>query len=55
VEEAKKKLLESAPKGRLPCVIAFKVARDYNLTAAEVGQLCNELKIKIVNCQLGCF
>jgi hypothetical protein len=55
MEEVKKKLLETAAKGKMPCVMAFKIARECNCSVAEVGELCNELKIKIVSCQLGCF
>ena len=55
MEEVKKKLLEATPKGKIPCVMAFKIARDCNCSPAEIGKLCNELKIKIVSCQLGCF
>jgi len=55
VEEVKKKLQESAPKGKLPCIMAFKIAREHNVSVAEVGDFCNEMNIKIVNCQLGCF
>jgi len=40
---------------RLPCAEAFKVARDLEVPIAEVGRACNELGIKIVHCQLGCF
>jgi hypothetical protein len=55
VEEVKKKLLEAAPNGKIPCVMAFKIARECNCAIAEVGELCNDLKIKIINCQLGFF
>lgn len=55
MEEAKKKLREAAPEGKIPCIMVFRVARECNLSATEAGSLCDELKIKIVNCQLGCF
>jgi hypothetical protein len=55
MEEAKKKLREAAPKGKIPCIMVFRIARECNCSAAEAGSLCDELKIKIVNCQLGCF
>jgi len=40
---------------RLPCAEAFAIARDLGLPLAEVGRTCDELGIKIVQCQLGCF
>ena len=55
MEERKKSIQEAAPQGQLPCAMAFKIAREENCSVAEVGELCNELKIKIVSCQLGCF
>ena len=39
----------------LPCAVAFKIARDMDVPLDEVGRTCNELGIKIVGCQLGCF
>jgi hypothetical protein len=40
---------------RLPCTEAFKIAADLAVPIAQVGTACNELQIKIVGCQLGCF
>jgi molybdate transport system regulatory protein len=40
---------------RLPCAEAFKIARDLEIPVGEVGKAANELGIKIVHCQLGCF
>ncbi|MEW6143207.1 MAG: hypothetical protein AB1597_08690 [Chloroflexota bacterium] len=41
--------------GKLPCAVAFRIARDLNVAPKQVGDACNRLKIKISNCQLGCF
>lgn len=40
---------------RLPCAVAFKLAHDMDVPLGEIGRTCNELGIKIVGCQLGCF
>ncbi len=45
----------SGDEKRLACTAAFKIARDLDVPTAEVGRTCNELGIKIVGCQLGCF
>lgn len=37
------------------CPQAFKIAEKLNITPMEVGRYCNENKIKIRGCQLGCF
>lgn len=40
---------------RIACADAFKIARDLDVPIAEVGRTCNELGIKMAQCQLGCF
>jgi hypothetical protein len=40
---------------RLSCATAHELARELNLSLEEIGSICNELKIKITACQLGCF
>ena len=40
---------------RLSCEKAHKLAKELNTSLQEIGALCNELKIKIADCQLGCF
>jgi hypothetical protein len=35
--------------------VAFKVAHDMDVPLDEVGRACNELGIRVVGCQLGCF
>ncbi len=54
-EEIIAKLKEAAKDGKIPCATAFKVARECNVSTKEIGSLLNQLKIKIANCQLGCF
>ncbi len=45
----------SGEEKRLQCTEAFKIANDLEVSLAEVGKSCNELGIKIIGCQLGCF
>ena len=40
---------------RLACADAFRIAQDLDVPLAEVGRACNELGIKMMQCQLGCF
>ncbi len=54
-EEVIVKLKEAARDGKISCAVAFKIAKENNLSTKEVGSLLNQLKIKIANCQLGCF
>ena len=51
IEELKKR----AENGKISCSVARKVARDLDISPREVGAACDELKIKIFACELGCF
>lgn len=55
----REKLIEAIKKAsvnnRLTCERAHRLAGDLNVPLKEIGTLCNELKIKISACQLGCF
>ena len=37
------------------CSDAFKAAKELDISVEEIGQLCNENRIKVLSCQLGCF
>ncbi len=54
-EEMEKIILEKAKDGKLPCALCFKMAEDFGISKSEMGRILNEMKIKIVQCQLGCF
>ncbi len=42
-------------KKMIACADAFKLAKQYNVTNAVIGRMCNKEDIKIYQCQLGCF
>ncbi len=46
---------DSLVDGRLPCAVAFKIARKLKVPLKQVGDAANRLNIKITSCQLGCF
>jgi hypothetical protein len=54
-EELENKIRAAAPEGRIPCPAAFRLASELGISRQELGELLNELKIKITQCQLGCF
>lgn len=41
--------------GRLPCPAAREIAKELSVSYKDVGRTANELKIKISDCELGCF
>lgn len=51
VERAK----EADGKKQLSCAEALELAREFGVGIIEVGRICNREKIRIRNCQLGCF
>jgi LAO/AO transport system kinase len=48
-------LRQRAESGRLTCAEARKIAEELKVPYSEVGSAANDLKIKIRNCELGCF
>ena len=54
-EDLKGKIRTAAPEGKIPCAAAFRLAEDLKISRQELGNLLNELRIKIIQCQLGCF
>ena len=54
-EDKKVKIQAAAPAGKIACPAAFRLAEELGLSRKELGELLNELRIKIIQCQLGCF
>jgi hypothetical protein len=50
-EEIKKR----SKDGKLPCAVSFKIAEEFGISNKEMGKILNEMKVKISQCQLGCF
>ncbi len=46
---------EKAKDGKLPCALCFKIAEEFGISKNEMGKILNEMKVKISQCQLGCF
>jgi hypothetical protein len=54
IRSAKKKS-ESDDRRQLTCAEAFKLAKENGAAIGEIGRICNQNKIRICKCQLGCF
>ncbi len=54
-EKAIEAIRQAAVSGRLSCEKAHALSRELDIPLREIGVLCNELKIRISACQLGCF
>jgi hypothetical protein len=56
VDEAlAREIRRRAADRHLPCAVAFQIAEALDVPIGEVGDAANELGVKIVDCQLGCF
>jgi hypothetical protein len=55
VEAVRRAAIEREGRMTLRCEDAFAVAREHDVRVLEIGRICNQNKIKIVQCQLGCF
>lgn len=45
----------AAPDGKISCAAAHSLAAQLGVEILLIGKAADELKIKINNCQLGCF
>ena len=54
-EEIVAKLKEASQEGKIACAMAQKIAVENKVPMKKVGDLLNQMKIKITQCQLGCF
>jgi len=53
--ELKQSINDALSDGRLPCAVAWAIAKQLNLPRMKVSAACEALKIKIKPCQLGAF
>ncbi|MBN1231824.1 MAG: hypothetical protein JXA60_00520 [Candidatus Coatesbacteria bacterium] len=49
------KILAKVKDNKINCKDALAIAYELKIKPSEVGDYCNQNKIKVVNCQLGCF
>ena len=54
-QKLEKAILEKAKGGKIPCAVCFKLAEECEISKREMGKILNEMKIKVSQCQLGCF
>jgi hypothetical protein len=54
-EDITARIKAAAPEGKIACAAAFRLAEELGLSRNDLGKRLNDLNIKIVHCQLGCF
>ncbi len=48
-------VLKAATEGRITCPVARELADRLGVDPGVIGEACNQLRIKIKSCVLGCF
>lgn len=49
------RIKENTVKGKISCPALRKIAENLEIPYKEAGKIADKLKIKIKNCDLGCF
>lgn len=55
IEAVKAAATEENGKLKLACADAFRLAGKFDAELMDIGRICNRRKIRICQCQLGCF
>ncbi len=53
--EIRELIIARSPNNKIPCREAFDIAKQTGVSRKKIGQMLNELEIKVHSCQLGCF
>ena len=55
IEAVKAAAIEENGELKLTCADAFRLAEKLDAELMDIGRICNRRKIRICQCQLGCF
>jgi hypothetical protein len=48
-------ILKQASEGKLPCALAFEVAKELGVLPEGVGEAADLLELRLIKCQIGLF
>ena len=54
-EQLRQAIGRAVRDGRAPCKELLALARRTGTPPGEIGRLCDEMHVRISECQLGCF
>jgi len=54
-DELRQAVRRASKDGRIPCRTLLELSRRAGVSPREVGRMCDEMDIRISECQLGCF
>ena len=55
IEAVLEKTFKDGEKVKLRCADALNIAKKFGVKPLEIGRICNQKKIRMSQCQLGCF
>ena len=54
-EKLTEKVNALSKDGKISCKQALKLAEEEGISSRDLGNVLNEIKVKVATCQLGCF
>jgi len=54
-DEVRRRIETASTDGTISCAVALRIASDLGVTPRTVGSEIDDMGLKIVHCQLGCF
>jgi hypothetical protein len=54
-EQILEKVRSASRDGKISCAQALAMARELKMSPRELGDLLDEIEVRISSCQLGCF
>ncbi len=54
-DKLRKAIADAATNGKVPCKALLLIAESLDVPPDRVGNTCDEMKVRVSACQLGCF
>ncbi len=54
-EQLRQEIRSQSVNGKVTCRAMLELARRVDVPTKTIGELCNEMELRIAACQLGCF
>lgn len=54
-ERLKEILKEKSSGGKITCTNCHEISEEHSYSLEKIGELADQMELKIVNCKLGCF
>ena len=54
-DKLRQAIADALVDGKAPCKALLRIAAALEVPPSRIGKLCDEMKIRVSTCQLGCF